>query len=94
MGKIKSFAKRNKSKFVALLMGAMMTVTSAVSAFAAEGDSTSTQLTESFSSGVSTMASDITGYIVIAVPVAIGVIGGIFAIKKGISFAKSLMGKG
>ena len=93
MGKIKNFVKRNGKKLLIASTAGMMAAVSSVSAFAAEGD-TSAQLSEAFSSGVSTIASDITGYIVIAVPVAIGVIGGIFAIKKGISFAKSLMGKG
>lgn len=48
---------------------------------------------DAFSTGLGNIKTDVMGYIVIAIPVAIGIVGAIFGIKKAISFFKSLANK-
>ncbi|MBQ9673199.1 MAG: hypothetical protein IJV39_01080 [Ruminococcus sp.] len=85
---VKKFIKRHSKKLVVSALMACMSVMTCVSAFAAEND-----LSTSFSSAISTIKSDILGYIGVALPVALAIFGTIVAIKKGISFIRSLIGK-
>lgn len=48
---------------------------------------------DAFSSALSTIQSDIMGFILLAMPVGLAIFGTIIAIKKGIGFVKSLLGK-
>lgn len=48
---------------------------------------------DAFSSALSTIQSDIMGFILLAIPVGLAIFGTIIAIKKGIGFVKSLLGK-
>lgn len=53
-----------------------------------------TDLTSTFSTAVGGANDQTMKYIAIALPVALGIIIAIFAIKKGISFFKSMANKG
>lgn len=50
-------------------------------------------LQTSFSTALGSIQSDVLGYIAVAVPVALVIVGAIFGIKKAISFFKSLANK-
>ena len=94
MKKVLGFVK-GKSKGAKLLVMSMMismlAVCSAIGASAETG--TSADLSSSFSSALSTIQSDIFGFIGMALPVGLAVFGAIIAIKKGIGFVRCLIGK-
>lgn len=77
--------KYMKAGVVAGALGAMM----AVSASAAEVDS-SAAITGAFSTGFQQMASDALGMIAVIVPIALGVAGTVFLVKKAMGWFKSL----
>ena len=95
MSKIKSFFKRNGKKFSIVVASAFMVVVSCVSSFAAEAGAatSSTDLQSSFSTAISSIQSDVLGYIVLALPVGLAIFGTVIAVKKGISFVRGLIGR-
>ncbi len=81
-------------KKVGAVIGALMiTALSCVSAFASEGSTQAGNLdsgmTGAITSAFDTVKSDIISIIVIALPVALGIMGLTLAIKKGIQFFKT-----
>ncbi len=95
MSKVKSFLKRHSKKFVAVISASMIAVFSAISSFAAESGTPvgSSDMQSSFSTAISSIQSDVMGYIMLAIPVGLAIFGAIIAIKKGISFVRSLIGR-
>lgn len=84
---------KSKSKVILAVMSiAVMTVVSCIPA-GAEGETTMATLQDSFGSALATVQSDILGFIVLALPVGLAIFGTVLAIKKGITFVKSLIGK-
>lgn len=59
-------------------------------AFAAEGDETSTTLVSAFQTGFQQIAADAVNIIVVAAPIALGLAGTIFLAKKAISWFKGM----
>lgn len=95
MSKVKSFLKRHSKKFVAVASASIIAVFSAISSFAAENGTPvgSSDMQSSFSTAISSIQSDVMGYIMLAIPVGLAIFGAIIAIKKGISFVRSLIGR-
>lgn len=93
VNKVKNFVNRHKSALAVSAVSASLAVTSAVSAFAADADSTTSNVKDQFSTAVSGIQSDLMGYILIVVPISLGILGAIFGIKKAISFFKTMANK-
>lgn len=95
MSKVKSFLKRHSKKFVAVASASMIAAVSAISSFAAENGTpvSSSDMQSSFSTAISSIQSDVMGYIMLAIPVGLAIFGAIIAIKKGISFVRGLIGR-
>lgn len=85
---ISKLSKHKKTIVISALM-ATMCVFSSINCFAADDNS----IQNAFSSALSTIQSDIMGYIVLVIPVGLAIFGAIIAIKKGISFVRTLIGK-
>lgn len=78
-------------KFIAVsAIMAIMSVFSSISCFAADE---SASAKTAFSTALSTIQSDIMGYIILVIPVGLAIFGAIIAIKKGISFVRTLIGR-
>lgn len=84
---VSKLSKYKNSLLMSALM-AIMVVVSSISCFA-----TDQSIQDSFSSALSTIQSDIMGYIILVIPVGLSIFGTIIAIKKGISFVRSLIGR-
>ena len=84
---MKEIAKKVKNKLLCFVFAASMVIGSAISAFAAEAGTVdpSSVLSESLNS----TKGDIFKYIGIILPVALGIMGVFFGIKKAIAFFKS-----
>lgn len=95
MSKIKSFFKKHSKKIVVSAIACMTAVLGCISSFAAEVGqaASSSDLQSSFSAGISSIQSDILGYIGLALPIGLAIFGAIIAIKKGISFVRGLIGR-
>ena len=95
MSKIKSFVKKHSKKIVVSAIACMTAVLGCISSFAAETGqaASSSDLQSSFSTGISSIQSDILGYIGLALPIGLAIVGAIIAIKKGISFVRGLIGR-
>lgn len=95
MGKIKSFIARHKKKLSLGVVSAIMACFSCVNAFAAEATTTPAEasLQQAFSDGITSMGDKIMGYLLIVVPIALGIVVAYIAIKKGLSFMRSLIGR-
>lgn len=91
MGKIKAFITRHKSALTVSAVSASLMVSSALSAFAAEGDTTTVQ--SQFDSGIKSIQGDLMSYLGYTIPVAIAVIGAFFGIRKAVSFFLKLTRK-
>lgn len=88
---MKNFIAKVKGHGKALAVSGVatcLTVASVVTPSAATPDLSST-----FSQSISSIQSDVLGYIAVALPVGLAIFGAIIAIKKGISFVRSLIGK-
>lgn len=85
-----AFSRHKRSIFVSVV-SAIMACMSCVSAFAADTETSSMQA--AFQGSVNSIQSDLMGYVMIAVPVALAILGSIFGIKKAIGFFKSLANK-
>lgn len=90
MGKIKAFINRHKSALAVSAVSASLMVSSALSAFAAEGDTT---VQSQFDSGIKSIQGDLMSYLGYTIPVAIAVIGAFFGIRKAVSFFLKLTRK-
>lgn len=84
--KLLSLKGKVSKKLLCLTMSAMLVVGGAMSAFAEE---TTVNTADILSSGINDMKSDILGYVAIILPVALGIVGIFFGIKKAIAFFKS-----
>lgn len=62
---------------------------SMITAFAADESSVGSDFSSTLQTSLSSMQSDIFGYIAIVLPIALGVVAAFFGIKKAISFFKS-----
>ena len=93
----KEFFNRHKKKVACSIMMAMIAVSTCITAFAegadVNGSGAGDTLTTGFTTAINTIKSDILSYIAIALPVALAIFGAIIAIKKGISFVRSLIGR-
>lgn len=74
--------------FTASAVAAFCVVGSALTCFAAEGD-TSTDMTTTLTTAFNGMQSDIFTYIGIVLPIALAIVGAIFGIKYAINFFRS-----
>lgn len=90
MGKIKAFVNRHKSALAVSAVSASLMVSSALYAFAAEGDTT---VQSQFDSGIKSIQGDLMSYLGYTIPVAIAVIGAFFGIRKAVSFFLKLTRK-
>lgn len=85
---------KKKSKIIVMSMTiSILTVLSSIAVGAEEVTSNSASLQDAFSSSLSTIQSDVLGMVALALPVGLAVFGAFIAIKKGIAFVKSLLGK-
>jgi len=89
--KFKNAFSRHKRAISVSVVSAIMACMSCVAAFAAETETSSMQ--DAFKTSVGSIQSDLMGYVMIAVPVALAILGAIFGIKKAIGFFKSLANK-
>lgn len=83
----KFMQKKQVQMFLVLTMICSMM---AVGASAAEGDVTNATITTAFTTGFSSLASDALTMIAAIVPIALGVAGTIFLVKKAMGWFKSL----
>lgn len=94
MGKIKAFITRHKSALAVSAVSASLMVSSALSAFAVDGATTTTTTVQSqFDSGIKSIQGDLMSYLGYTIPVAIAVIGAFFGIRKAVSFFLKLTRK-
>lgn len=93
MSKIKAFINRHKRALAVSAVSASLMVTSAVSAFAAEGAEGGTAIQNQFQTGITSIQSDLMSYLGYTIPIAIAVIGAFFGIRKAISFFLKLTRK-
>lgn len=88
--KFKNAFSRHKRAISVSVVSAIMACMSCVAAFAVDETST---MQDAFKTSVGSIQSDLMGYVMIAVPVALAILGAIFGIKKAIGFFKSLANK-
>lgn len=93
MGKIKAFINRHKSALAVSAVSASLMVSSALSAFAADGDTTVSDVQTAFSTGIQNISSQLMSYLGITILAVIGVVGAYFSIRKAISFFLKLCRK-
>ncbi|WP_294387811.1 hypothetical protein [uncultured Ruminococcus sp.] len=95
MSKIKSFFKKHSKKIAVSAVACMTAVIGCFSSFAAEAGqaASSSDLQSSFSTAISSVQSDILGYLGLALPVGLAIFGAVIATKKGISFVRGLIGR-
>lgn len=90
--KFKNAFSRHKRAISVSVVSAIMACMSCVAAFAVDTAETSS-MQDAFKTSVGSIQSDLMGYVMIAVPVALAILGAIFGIKKAIGFFKSLANK-
>ncbi len=90
--KFKNAFSRHKRAISVSVVSAIMACMSCVVAFAVDTTETSS-MQDAFKTSVGSIQSDLMGYVMIAVPVALAILGAIFGIKKAIGFFKSLANK-
>lgn len=91
---LRSFIAKHKKSLSVTALSAFVAATSCVGAFAAEtSDSTNSQVQAQFTTAIGGIQNDLLSYILIIVPVVLGILGAIFGIKKAISFFKSMANK-
>ena len=86
MKKVKNFLRKKWVRVSAMccaLSGALV-----VGASAAEGDPSA--VTTAMTTGLTSVAADATSIIVVIIPIAVGVAGTIFVVRKAMSWFKSL----
>lgn len=89
--KFKSFFNGNVK---AVVVSCAMAIMTAVSCFCvgAEGETTTT-MRSAFETGLSTVSSEVLGYLALVVPVAVGILVAYIGVRKGFSFLRSLIGR-
>lgn len=94
MSKVKSFINRHKKALAVSAVSASLMVSSALSAFAADGDDTALASVKSaFSDGISTIKTQLLEYLVLSIGSIILVVGGYFCVRKAMSFFLKLTRK-
>lgn len=93
LSKLQRIFGRHKKAISVAFISAIMACLSCFSVFAAETSGTTSSVQSQFSEAVGGIQSDLMGYILIVVPIALGILGAIFGIKKAISFFKSMANK-
>lgn len=95
LAKIKSKLKSSKiSKWlVTAAITASLFCFGAMSAFAADPQASSGDLTSAVTDSFNTMKGDIMNYILIALPIALGVVAAIFGIKYAVKFFTNMSKK-
>lgn len=95
MSKIKSFFKKHSKKIVVSAIACMTAIVGCISSFAAEAGqaASSSDIQSSFSTAINSIQSDVMGYLILVVPIGLGIFGAIIGIKKGISFVRGLIGR-
>ena len=93
MGKIKAFINRHKSALAVSAVSASLMVSSALSAFAAEGDTTASDVQAAFSTGIQNIQGQLMKYLGLSIGAVIIVVGAYFSIRKAISFFLKLCRK-
>lgn len=91
LSKVKNAFGRHKKAISIAFISAIMACLSCLSVFAV--DDTTSSVKDQFSTAISGIQSDLMGYILLVVPVALGILGAIFGIKKAIAFFKSMANK-
>lgn len=86
--KLKKFLQNQYGKLC--LMMATITCTLVNVAMAAEVSDTPSTITSAFTTGFTQIVSDATGLIAGAVPIAVGLAGTIFLVRKAMSWFKSI----
>ncbi len=86
--KLKKFLKNQYARLC--LMMATITCTMVNMAMAVDTPSTPSTVASAFTTGFTQIVSDATGLIVSAVPVALGLAGTIFLVRKAMSWFKSI----
>ncbi len=78
--------------FKIAVLGCLAVSMMVCTAFAAEGDpaSSTATITAAFQTGFQQIASDAVGLIAVAVPIALGLAGTIFLVRKAMSWFKSM----
>ena len=96
LAKIRSKLKSSKaSKWLATAaVTAMIACMGIMSCFAAEGETSGGDLTSAVTESFNTMKGDIMNYILIALPIALGVVAAIFGIKYAVKFFTNMSKKG
>lgn len=72
------------------VLGCLVVSMLVCTAFAAEGDTSTSAITGAFQTGFQQLASDIVGMIAIIVPIGLGVAGTIFLARKAMGWFKSI----
>lgn len=93
---LKSLKDKAKSKAKIIVMTMTISIMTVLSCFAVGAEDTVTTtatLQDSFGTALATIQSDILAIIALALPVGLAIFGTVVAIKKGISFVRSLIGK-
>lgn len=83
---------RNKKVALGTLVTAASTALMSLPAFAA-GENATADLSGALTTGLNSASSEFSKYLVIIVPIAIGIMVGPFAIRKGVALFKSLANK-
>ena len=85
---MKKFMQRKQVQlFLAL---SMICSVMAIGASAVDGEVTNATITTAFTTGFTSLASDALSMIAAIVPIALGVAGAVFLVRKGMSWFKSL----
>lgn len=90
--KLRNMFSRHKKSVSVAFFSAIMACLSCFSAFATD-DTTSSSMQQQFSTAIGGIQSDLMGYIMLVVPVALAILGAVFGIKKAIAFFKSMANK-
>ncbi len=88
LNKLKVFFKRNIKVFVTAMAVAMLAVFSSISCFAVDQS-----LSDAFSGALTTLQTDLTSYLGMIIPVALGIVASYLCIKKAINWLKGMIGK-
>lgn len=90
--KFKSFFS---GKAKAVIVSFAMAIMTAISCFCvcAEGETATGTMTSAFEAGLSSVSSEVLGYLALVVPVALAILVAFIGVKRGISFLKSLIGR-
>ena len=89
--KFKSFFS---GKAKAVVVSCAMAIMTAVSCFCvgAEGEPTNV-MRSAFETGLSSVSTEILGYLALVVPVAVGILVAYIGVRKGFSFLRNLIGR-